>query len=44
MGGKRRAFWAAFKAKAALAAAMGDRMTAQLASQLGIHTSQVTAW
>ena len=28
----------------ALAAAKGDRTTAQLASQFGIHTSQVTAW
>jgi transposase-like protein len=27
-----------------LAAAKGDRTTAQLASQFGIHTSQVTAW
>jgi putative transposase len=34
---------APFKAKAALAAAKGDRTTAQLASH-GIHTSQVTAW
>jgi transposase-like protein len=34
----------AFKAKVALAAAKGDRPTAQLASQLGIHTSQVRAW
>ena len=37
-------FAAAFKAKVALAAARGDRTTAQLASQFGIHTSQVTAW
>ena len=44
MGGKRRVFGAAFKAKRALAAARGDRTTAQLASQFGIHTSQVTAW
>jgi len=44
MGGKRRVFGAAFKAKVALAAARGDRTTAQLASQFGIHTSQVTAW
>ncbi len=27
-----------------MAAAKGDRTTAQLASQFGIHTSQVTAW
>ena len=44
MTGKRRVFGAAFKAKVALAAAKGDRTTAQLVSQFGIHTSQVTAW
>ena len=44
MSGKRRVLGAAFKAKVALAAAGGDRTTAQLASQFGIHTSQVTAW
>jgi transposase len=43
MAGKRRTFGSAFKAKAALAAAKGDRTTAQLASQFGVHTSQVTA-
>jgi len=41
---KRRSFSAAFKAKVALAAARGDRPTAELASKFGIHTSQVTAW
>jgi transposase len=44
MAGKRRVFGAAFKAKVALAAAKGDRTTAQLASQFGVHASQVTAW
>jgi transposase-like protein len=44
MAGKRRVFWAAFKATVALAAAKGDRTTTQLASQFGIHTSQVTSW
>ena len=44
MAGRRRVFGVAFTAKVALAAAKGDRTTAQLASQLGIHTSQVTAW
>ena len=44
MSGKRRVFEAAFKAQVALAAATGERTTAQLASQFGIHTSQVTAW
>jgi transposase-like protein len=41
---KRRSFSTAFKAKVALAAARGDRSTAELASKFGIHTSQVTAW
>ena len=41
---KRRIFGAAFKAKVALAAARGDKTTAQLASEFSVHTSQVTAW
>jgi transposase len=41
---KRRVFGAAFKAKVALAAARGDRTTAELASKFGVHASQVTAW
>jgi transposase-like protein len=41
---KRRTFGAAFKAKVALAAAKGDRTTAQLASEYGIHAGQMTAW
>jgi len=41
---KRRNFSTSFKAKVALAAARGDRSTAELASKFGIHTSQVTAW
>ena len=41
---KRRVFGAAFKAKVALAAARGDRTTAELASKFGVHSSQVTAW
>jgi transposase-like protein len=41
---KRRVFGAAFKAKVALAAVRGDKTTAQLASEFGVHTSQVTAW
>jgi transposase-like protein len=44
MAWNRRVFGAAFKAKVALAAAKGDRTTAQLASRFGIQTSQVTAW
>jgi transposase-like protein len=41
---KRRTFGAAFKGKVALAAAKGDRTTAQLASEYGVHAGQVTAW
>ena len=44
VAGKRRVFGAAFKAKVPFAAAKGDPTTAELASQFGIHTSQVTAW
>jgi transposase-like protein len=44
MARKRRNFSAAFKAKVALAAARGDRTTAELASKFGVHASQVTAW
>ena len=41
---KRRVFGPAFKAKVALAAVRGDKTTAQLATEFGVHTSQVTAW
>jgi putative transposase len=41
---KRRVFGAAFKAKVALAAAKGDKTTAQLASEFSVHTSQVASW
>lgn len=44
MAKKRRALGAALKARVALAAIRGDRTTAQLASQFGVHASQVTAW
>lgn len=44
MSSKRRKLGAALKAKVALAAVRGDRTTAQLASEFGVHTSQVTAW
>ena len=44
MSRKRRTLGAALKAKVALAAVRGDKTTAQLASQFGVHTSQVTAW
>ena len=44
MARKRRNFSAAYKAKVALAAARGDRTTAELASKFGVHSSQITAW
>ena len=44
MSRKRRRLGASLKAKVALAAVRGDRTTAQLASEFGVHTSQVTAW
>ena len=44
MSRKRRVFGASFKAKVALAAARGDKTTAELASQFSVHCSQVTAW
>ncbi len=44
MARKRRRFTAAFKAKVALAAARGDRTTAELAAKFGVHTNQVSAW
>ena len=44
MNGKRRRFSAAFKAKVALAAARGDKTTAELAAKFGVHGNQVSAW
>ncbi len=44
MSRKRRTLGASLKAKVALAAVRGDKTTAQLTSEFGIHTSQVTAW
>jgi putative transposase len=41
---KRRSFSGAFKAKVALAACRGEKTTAQLASEFGVHAGQVTAW
>jgi transposase len=43
-GRKRRVLGAALKARVALAAALGEKTTAQLASEFGVHASQVTAW
>lgn len=44
MSRKRRVLSAGLKSKVALAAARGEKTTAQVASQYGVHTSQVTAW
>ena len=44
MSRKRRVFGASFKAKVALAAARGDKTTAELASQFCVHAGQVAAW
>ena len=44
MSRKRRTLGAAFKAKVALAAVKGDKTTAQLSSEFGVHTSQITSW
>ena len=43
MGRKRRVFGGAFKAKVALAACRGEKTTAQLASEFGVHAGQVAA-
>ncbi len=44
MGVKRRQIEAALKAKAALAAARGDRTMCELASQFGVHPTQIGQW
>ena len=44
MARKRRRLSASLKAQVALAAARGDKTTAELASKFAIHASQVTAW
>jgi transposase-like protein len=44
MGAKRRRIEAAVKAKAALAAVRGDRTASQLASQFGVHATQIGQW
>ena len=44
MKNKRRNHNAAFKAKVALAAAKGDKTVAQLASEYGVHPSQINNW
>ena len=44
MGAKRRRIEGALKAKAALAAVRGDRTTSELASQFGVHPTQIGHW
>ena len=44
MSKKRRNHSPAFKTKVALAAAKGDKTTAELASQYNLHTTQITQW
>jgi putative transposase len=44
MARKRRTFSGSFKAKVALAACRGEKTTAQLAAEYGVHAGQVTAW
>lgn len=44
MGRKRRVFGGAFKAKVAMAACRGEKTTAQLASEFGVHANQVASW
>ena len=44
MAAKRRRIEAAVKAKAALAAVRGDRTTSELASQFGVHPTQIGQW
>jgi len=41
---KRRNHSAAFKAKVALAAAKGDKTISELASEYGVHPTQITKW
>ena len=44
MGAKRRRIEAAVKAKAALAAVRGERTASELASQFGVHPTQIGQW
>jgi transposase len=44
MSKKRRNHTPEFKAKVALAAAKGDKTTAELISQFGLHATQITKW
>lgn len=44
MAAKRKTHTAAFKAQLALAALKGDKTVNQLASQHGVHPTQIHAW
>ena len=44
MSRKRRSFGAAFKSKVALAAVRGEKTTAELASEFGVHANQISSW
>ncbi|KKL28927.1 hypothetical protein LCGC14_2370250 [marine sediment metagenome] len=44
MKSKRRNHSGSFKVKVALAAAKGDKTIAELASEFGVHPTQVTQW
>ena len=44
MAGKRRRFTAEFKARVVRAALREDKTLAELASQFGVHPSQITEW
>jgi len=44
MKSKRRNYSAQFKAKVALAAAKGDKTTAELSKQFQVHPTQITKW
>ncbi len=44
MKNKRRNHCALFKAKVALEAAKGNKTMAELASEFGVHPSQITQW
>ena len=42
--GMRKQFTNEFKAKVAMAALKGDKTMAELASEFGVHPTQVSAW